>query len=107
MADKQGSVYKQTIIEQNTRQPNRVIVGLLKIAAVAGDFLLDPFKFSKFNFSYIELQLNRMREGIVYSLTDQPAKTYLSLQVCLIEMRVDTRSKLLLISGKCEHLLCL
>ena len=36
-AVKRGSVYKQIIIEQNAQGPNKVIVGLVKAAAVAGD----------------------------------------------------------------------
>ena len=46
-AVEQESVHKQIIIEQNTQQPNRVIVSLVKAATVAGDFKLNPFKFSK------------------------------------------------------------
>ena len=34
-----GSVHKQIIIEQNTPQPNKVIVGLVKAAAAARDVI--------------------------------------------------------------------
>ena len=78
-AVERGSVHKQIIIEQNTQRPNRVIVGLVKAAAVAGDFKLNPFKFSRSNLSRIELQLDGMGEGIVYSPADQPARPYCKL----------------------------
>ena len=107
-AVEQGLVHKQIIIKQNTQWPNRVIVGLVKAAAVAGDFQLNPFKFSRFNLSSIELQLDGMGEGIVHSTADQPVRPYCKLASTLDKkIWVDTHLKLFLMREKCEQLLCL
>ena len=52
---------------------------------MAGDFKLNLFKFSRSNLSRIELQLDGMGEGIVYSPADQPARPYCKLASMLDE----------------------
>ena len=78
-----GDQSTSRLIEQNTQRPNRVTVGLIKATAVAGDFKLSPFKFSKFYLSSIELQLDGIGKGIVYSPADQPARPYCKFESIL------------------------
>ena len=82
-AIEQGTVHKQIIVNQNTRRLSRVIVGLLKAAAVAGDFALNPFKFAQYNPDHIELQFDGI-EGGPYSPAGHPSRPYCKLANMLI-----------------------
>lgn len=55
-----GTVHKQIIVEQNTQRPNRITLGLVKAAAVSGEFALNSFKFARYVLNHIELQIDRL-----------------------------------------------
>ena len=66
-AIERGTVYKQIIIEQNTQHSSRVIVELVKVAAVTGDFALNSFKFARYGLNCIEPQLGVIGDSILSS----------------------------------------
>ena len=51
-----------------------MIVVLVKAAAVAGDFALNPVKFAQYGLNRIKLQLDGIEEVIAYFPADHPAR---------------------------------
>ena len=49
---------------------------LVKVAAVAENFARNSFKFARYDFYLIELQLDGMGEGVAYSPAGHSSRSY-------------------------------